>query len=358
MVIVATSRIVRYRNSEDGDQTRGNRILTSNNCAGEAITAIKADTVTTSGTVNLNLSGIRRELLRWVLGCDSALNSETPCGNAVLSQTKLGQRSTGSNLDLGSNDIDTSNLLSDGMLDLDSGVDLDKVVSVLLVDQELGGTSVAVVDRLRELDGIVEEGLADIRGKILGWGKLNDLLMSALDGAVTLVQVDDVAVVVSEELDLNVLGLVEEALDEDGAVAEGGLGLGGGAIKGLLESLLLADDTHTAATATVGGLDDDGEAVFVGELLDILELLDSALGTGDDWDAGLDGKGSGRDLISERVDDLGRWADELNSHVSDWELVKSSTTTYDKASLLNIASKLGILGKETVAWMDHVDAVL
>lgn len=308
---------MRYRHPEKGDQRRGNRILTSNNCAGEAITAIKADTVTTSGTVNLNLSGIRRELLRWVLGRDSALDSESPRGDAVLGQTKLGQRSTGSNLDLGSNDIDTSNLFSDGVLDLDSGIDLDEVVSVLLVDQELSGTSVAVVDRLGELDGVVEESLADIRGQILGWGKLDDLLMSALDGAVTLVQVDDVAVVVSEELDLNVLGLVEEALDENGAVAEGGLGLGGGAVKGLLERLLLADDTHTAATATVGGLDDDGEAVFVSELLDVLELLDGALGTGDDRDAGLDGKGPGRDLVSERVDDLGRWADELNSHVSE-----------------------------------------
>ena len=140
--------------------------------------------------------------------------------------------------------------------------------------------------------------------------------MSPLDRAVTLVQVDNVAVVVTEELDLDVLGLAEEALDEDGAVTESGLGLGGSAVEGLLQRRLLANDTHAAATATVGGLDDDGEAVFVGELLDVLELLDGALGTGDDRDAGLDGEGPGRDLVSEGVDDLGGWADELISHVS------------------------------------------
>jgi hypothetical protein len=142
--------------------------------------------------------------------------------------------------------------------------------------------------------------------------------MSALHGAVTLVQVHDVAVVVTEKLDLNVLRLIEEALDEDGAVSEGGLGLGGGAVEGLLQRRLLADDAHSAATATEGGLDDDGEAVFVGELLDVLELLDGTLGTWNDRDAGLDGKGPGRDLVSEGVDDLGGWADELISHVSGW----------------------------------------
>ena len=101
----------------------------------------------------------------------------------------------------------------------------------------------------------------------------------------------DVAVVVSEELDLNVLGLVEEALDEDGSVAESSLGLGGGAVEGLLQRLLLADDTHTASTTTVGGLDDDGEAEFVSEFLDVLELLNGTLSTRNNRDASLDGKG-------------------------------------------------------------------
>ena len=32
--------------------------------------------------------------------------------------------------------------------------------------------------------------------------------------------------------------------------------------------------------------------------------------------------------------------------------------TYNKAGLLDVASKLGILRQETVTWMDHVDAVL
>jgi hypothetical protein len=49
--------------------------------------------------------------------------------------------------------------------------------------------------------------------------------MSPLDRAVTLVQVHDIALVIPEKLDLNVLRPLEEALYEDGTIAEGGFGL-------------------------------------------------------------------------------------------------------------------------------------
>jgi len=135
---------------------------------------------------------------------------------------------------LSSHDINASNLFGDGVLDLDSRVDLDKVVPVLLVDQELGGTGVAVVDRLGKPDGIGQDGIASFDRKIFGRGEFDDLLVTSLNGAVTLVQVDDIAVTVSQQLDLNVLGLVEEALDEDGAVTKGRLGLGGSTLERVL----------------------------------------------------------------------------------------------------------------------------
>ena len=46
------------------------------------------------------------------------------------------------------------------------------------------------------------------------------LLVPALDGALALVQVDDVAVAVSEHLDLDVARLLDELLDEDAVVAK------------------------------------------------------------------------------------------------------------------------------------------
>lgn len=197
------------------------------------------------------------------------------------------------------------------MLDLDTRVDFNEVVAVLLVDQELSGTGVAVVDRLGESDGICENSIAGLDGQILGRGNLNDLLVTALDRAVTLVEVDNVAVVVTEELDLNVLGLVKEALDKDGTVTESRLSLGSGTLKALLQRLGVANNTHTTTTTTVSSLDDDGETVLVSESLDLLVLGNSAFGTRNNRDVGSNGQLSGRNLVTKRVNDIGAGANEL-----------------------------------------------
>lgn len=64
------------------------------------------------------------------------------------------------------------------MLNLDTRVDLDKVVAVLLVDEELGGTGVAVLDSVGELEGVGEDGLTDRLVEVRSWGDLDDLNVS------------------------------------------------------------------------------------------------------------------------------------------------------------------------------------
>lgn len=214
------------------------------------------------------------------------------------------------------------------MFNLDTRVDLDEII-LITANEELSGTGVSflhvsvktyvrgeggrltVVDGLGQANGVVQDGVADLGGQILGRGNLDDLLVSPLDGAVTLVQMDDVAVVVTKELNLDVLGLVEEPLDENGAVTEGALGLGGGAFERLLEGSRIADDTHATAATTVGRLDDDGEAILVCELLDLLECANSTLGTGDDRDVGGNSDLSSRNLVAEGINDVRGRSNEL-----------------------------------------------
>lgn len=202
------------------------------------------------------------------------------------------------------------------MLNLDTRVDLNEVVSVLLINQELRSACIAISSSLGQSDGIREDAVTNIGGKVLGRGNLDDLLVSSLDRAVTLVQMDNVAMVVTEKLDLNMLGLVKEALNKNGTIAEGSLGLGGGALEVLLQGLLLTDDSHTTTATTISSLDDDGEAVLVGEFLDLLISLDSTWGTRDDRDVGLVGEVSGRNLVAERINDIGGGTDELVVGVS------------------------------------------
>jgi len=90
----------------------------ANNGTCEAVSTIKPDTVTTSRTVYLNLSGIWLEALRGVFGRDTALNSETTNGNTVLCKAKLFKRGSSSDLNLSGDNINTSNLFGDGVFDL------------------------------------------------------------------------------------------------------------------------------------------------------------------------------------------------------------------------------------------------
>jgi hypothetical protein len=100
------------------------------------------------------------------------------------------------------------------VLDLDTGVDLNEVVSALLVDQELGSTGISVVDGFGQAESVVENGLSDRFVKVRSWGDFDDLyfgqsrihwthgrlthlLVSSLDRTVPLEQVDAVALAIS-----------------------------------------------------------------------------------------------------------------------------------------------------------------
>ena len=66
-------------------------------------------------------------------------------------------------------------------------------------------------------------------------GLLDDLLVAALDRAVALAEVDDVAVAVGEDLDLDVARVGQVALEVDRRVGEELLALARGALEGGLE---------------------------------------------------------------------------------------------------------------------------
>lgn len=143
------------------------------------------------------------------------------------------------------------------MLDLDTGVDLNEVVPAHLVDQEFGSACIPVPNALRELNSITKDGPPNLLREMRCRSDLDDLLVTTLNGAVTLEKVDGVANSISEDLDLNVTRALKEALDEDSAIAERRLSLGNGALEGVLEVRLLAYDAHSTSSTTHRGLDDD-----------------------------------------------------------------------------------------------------
>ena len=151
---------------------------------------------------------------------------------------------------------------------------------------------------------------------------------------------NDVALTVANDLDLNVLGSADIALDEAGSVAKGGQSLGRGSLEEGNEILALTNDAHALATATLGSLDHDGKAVLIDKILGILKVGDGTISTGDDGDAGVDGQLTSLGLVTKDLEVLDLGTDEGN------------------ASIGTGLGKLGTLGKESISRMDGIDAIV
>src|SRR5690606_8357690 len=93
-----------------------------------------------------------------------------------------------------------------------------------------------------------------------------DFLVAALDRALALVEMDNVAVLVAEYLYLDVPRLIDELLDEDAVVTEGRDGLCAGAFEAFPGFGRVPGDAQALAAAPGRGLDHHRIADRVGDL--------------------------------------------------------------------------------------------
>src|SRR5258708_7726637 len=97
------------------------------------------------------------------------------------------------------------------------------------------------------------------------------------------------------------LGLMQEAFDEDGAVAKRRLGFRGCTLEGVLQLLLLPNNSHATATTTKSSFNDDRKSVLVSEALDILKLLDWSRCSRDGGDISFLRQPSSRDFVTKGI---------------------------------------------------------
>ena len=124
----------------------------------------------------------------------------------------------------------------------------------------------AVVDRRGGVDRDLADPLAHLLVDVRRRRLLDQLLVAALDRAVALAEVDDVALRVGEHLDLDVARVLEVALEVDGGVGEELLALARGALERLLELVLGHRDAEALAAAAAGRLAGDRVADLLGLL--------------------------------------------------------------------------------------------
>ena len=178
--------------------------------------------------------------------------------DVVLTQR---QPFSGADEQLQLDEVDAGDFLGHGVFDLQTGVHLheEELVGTVGADDELDGAGSDVAHGLRGLAG----GLADAgSGRLVEQcrGRLfDDLLVAPLQRALTLAEVDDVAVGVGHDLDLDVARGGHESFEEESVVAEGARGLTAGRLQRFGQLLGLEHRVHAFASASGGGFDEHGE---------------------------------------------------------------------------------------------------
>ena len=166
------------------------------------------------------------------------------------------------------------------MFDLDARVALDEVVlAALRCHQELDGAGVDVVGSFHELDGVGENSIPKRIVETRGRRGLDDLLIAQLHRAVSFMQMQDVAVAIGQDLDLDVARTFDQFLDEEITVAEGARGFTPATLERLGHGIRVNDDAHASTAATARGLEHHGVPQLLGDsggAINRLECLGTA----------------------------------------------------------------------------------
>jgi hypothetical protein len=159
----------------------------------------------------------RQEVLGGILRVDAALDGvPARLHRRLVEPQPLARRDP----QLRVHEIDSGHPLGDRMFDLKACVHLQEVEAAVVGDEELHGAGVGVADTARRGDRGGGEAVAQRRAHHRRWGFLDDLLVPSLDRALALAEMHGGAVLISEDLDLDVMRPIEVALEEDAAVSE------------------------------------------------------------------------------------------------------------------------------------------
>ena len=189
----------------------------------------------------LDPPGRRQEPALRILGVQADLDRMARCRYVGLREP---ERLPGGDPQLVLDEVAPGHQLGDRMLDLEARVHLEEDGFAAVVDEELARSGAHVPDRARERERSLAQPPAEGRVDRRRRGLLEHLLVPPLDRAVALAEVDAVAVGVEQHLDLDVARPLEEALEDQAAVAEGRGRLAAGGGERIAQPIRVPHDPH------------------------------------------------------------------------------------------------------------------
>jgi len=183
--------------------------------------AVDPDPHSTGCMVAVDLAGEGGKL-EGILGVDAALDGVAGDLDVGLFEA---QRDSGGATNLFLDDIDAGDHFGDRVLDLNAGVHLHEIEVSAFVEEELDGADAGIVDSLGGGHGGGPHLFPELGGQDGAGSLLEEFLMTPLDGTVALAEMDNIAVFVGHDLNLDVTGALAILFDVDVGIAEAGLGL-------------------------------------------------------------------------------------------------------------------------------------
>ena len=140
-------------------------------------------------------------------------------GHVALSEA---EGLTGSDPKLVGDEVAAGDRLCHRMLDLEPGVHLEEVERTAVGQQELARAGALVADGARDRQGGLGQTPSGRRADRGRRRLLEDLLVTALDRAVALAEVDAGPMTIEQDLDLDMARALDEPLQDEPVVAERG----------------------------------------------------------------------------------------------------------------------------------------
>ena len=231
------------------------------NTASRAHAGVEANPESRRASIGDDLTVIRHEFVRWILGGHSALDGIAIAGNVRLQrQRQLGavQRSSSRDENLGAHEIDAGHLFRHRVLNLDARVHLDEEPLFFIhIVEELDRAGIVVADALRQAHSRIAEVAPHALIESHGRRDLDNFLVASLHRAVPLVQMQHISVAVAQDLHLDMLRPGNVFFQKDGGISKRPPGLALRLVQQVGQIFATLHHPHATPTTAKGRFDDE-----------------------------------------------------------------------------------------------------